>query len=243
MPSLYIPTTDAQISNAFLATLNSAPGATYLAQAKSLGVAAAAQVLINATGKTTAATLATQIVANLGVTNANAKTIAENYLVTQINAAGGTTKFGSGLIAALDLFAGLSSDATFGAAASAYIDKVNSAVTYSNVSTNTSTDLSVLAAAVSSTGATAGSTFTLTTSADEFSPTAAGSAKTTSGDDTFNAGAGRLQSGDSINGGAGNDTLNITLASGAAPIVQNVETINVSMRMDVGQHLQIPLLI
>jgi len=232
MASLYIPTTDAQISNAFLATLNAAPGATYLAQAKSLGVAAAAQVLINATGKTTAATLATHIVANLGITDANAKTIAENYLVTQINAAGGTTKFGSGLITALDLFAGLTSDAVFGTAANAYIDKVNSAVTYSNVSTNTSTDLSVLAAAVSSTGATAGSTFTLTTNADEFSPSASGSSKTTTGDDTFNAGSGRLQSTDSVNGGAGSDTLNITLVSGAAPIVQNIETINITMRYD-----------
>jgi hypothetical protein len=233
MPSLYIPTTDAQISNAFLATLNAAPGATYLAQAKSLGVAAAAQVLINATGKTTAATLATQIATNLGLTG-NAKTIAENYLVTQINAAGGTTKFGAGLVSALDLFAGLQSDATFGTAATTYVDKVNSAVTYSNVSTNTSTDLSVLAAAVSSTGATVGTTFTLTTSADEMSPTASGSSKTTSGDDTFNAGSGRLQSTDSINGGAGNDTLNITLVSGAAPIVQNVETINITLRYDGG---------
>jgi len=75
-------------------------------------------------------------------------------------------------------------------------------------------------------------TFTLTTSADEFSPSASGSAKTTSGDDTFNAGSGRLQSTDSINGGAGNDTLNITLVSGAAPIIQNVETINIAMRYD-----------
>jgi len=229
MPSLYIPTTDAQISNAFLATLNAAPGATYLAQAKSLGVAAAAQVLINATGKTTAATLATQIATNLGLTG-DAKTIAENYLVTQINAAGGTTKFGAGLVTALDFFAGLRSDATFGTAASTYVDRVNSAVTYSNVSTNTSTDLSVLASAVSSTGATAGSTFTFTTSADEFLPTSTGTSQTTSGNDTFNAGAGRLNSTDNVNGGAGTDTLNATLDAAVAPVIANVEVLNLSMR-------------
>jgi len=227
--SLYLPTTDAQISNAFLATLNAAPGATYLAQAKSLGVAASAQVLINATGKTTAATLATQLVSNLGITG-TAATTAESYLVTQINAAGGVSKFGSGLITALDLFAGLTNDATFGTFATTYVNKVNSSVTYSNVSTNTSTDLTVLASAVSSTGATAGSTFTLTTAADEFLPTSSGTAKTTNSDDTFNAGAGRLNTNDNLDGGSGNDTLNATLDAAVAPVIKNVETLNLTMR-------------
>lgn len=81
----------------------------------------------------------------------------------------------------------------------------------------------------SSSGAT-GSTFLLTTDADEFSPYSTGIYKTTSNNDTFMAGAGRLGNNDYIDGGAGTDTVNITLASGAAPIIQNVEVVNLTMR-------------
>ena len=81
------------------------------------------------------------------------------------------------------------------------------------------------------TGTTTTTSFTLTTSADTINTTSTVSTtKTTSNADTIEAGAGRLGSDDSIDGGGGNDILNITLASGAAPIVRNVETVNISLR-------------
>ena len=76
----------------------------------------------------------------------------------------------------------------------------------------------------------AGSTFTLSTSADTLNPTSTGTSQTTTGDDTITGGSGRLGSDDSVDGGAGNDILNITVATGAAPIIQNVETVNVTTR-------------
>ncbi len=71
---------------------------------------------------------------------------------------------------------------------------------------------------------TTGSTFTLTTGVDAFQPTAsAATSQTTAGNDTINGviqGAGTtgttVQPGDFIDGGAGTDTLSITVAGAAA---------------------------
>jgi len=81
-----------------------------------------------------------------------------------------------------------------------------------------------------SSGGVTGSTFLLTTNADEFSTISTGVYKTTSNDDLFLAAAGRLNTNDYIDGGAGNDTLNVTLDAAVAPVITNVENINVTLR-------------
>jgi hypothetical protein len=50
-----------------------------------------------------------------------------------------------------------------------------------------------------------------------------------SGDDTFIAGAGALETGDAVNGGAGSDTLSATYTASVTimPSVSNIETVNV----------------
>lgn len=67
-----------------------------------------------------------------------------------------------------------------------------------------------------------GTTFTLTSNPDSFTGT--------SNNDTFNATNTTLSIADSLNGGAGTDTLNVTLAGAASPIVTlaNIENINIS---------------
>ena len=91
--------------------------------------------------------------------------------------------------------------------------------------------LSTVKSNVTSTGST-GSTFTLTTGTDVLTPDQADSTKkTTGGDDVFRGdlAAGDLASADTIDGGAGNDTLNALLnATAAAPVLKNIEKIVVS---------------
>ncbi|WP_460451311.1 DUF4214 domain-containing protein [Alsobacter sp. SYSU BS001988] len=110
------------------------------------------------------------------------------------------------------------------------------------ISTTAPTDAAVDAAIAgivtqsSTGGGTAGQTFTLQASAagaagDTFTPTNSVTAnQTTAGDDTFRADAvaDSLQTVDTIDGGAGNDTLNasFTAAATVKPVVSNVETIN-----------------
>lgn len=81
-----------------------------------------------------------------------------------------------------------------------------------------------------SSGGVTGSTFLLSTNADEFSPYSTGIYKTTSNDDSFLAGAGRLGTNDYVDGGAGNDTLSVSLDAAVAPVITNVETIDITMR-------------
>lgn len=141
-------------------------------------------------------------------------------------------------------------DASYGAARTMMDNKVTVAEYYTYTKGGSSTDIVVLAdvletvtndaatvtAAQTSidtggTGSvTTGQTYTLTTNADEFSPNAAGSYQTTSYDDTFNAGSGRMGSDDSVDGGLGNDVLNVTISTAAAPIIKNIETINITTR-------------
>lgn len=87
--------------------------------------------------------------------------------------------------------------------------------------------------------ATEGLTFTLAAGApgDAFLPTSAVAAnKTTAGDDTFRAvSAVSLETTDVIDGGAGNDTLNIAagalVVAGAAPVLKSIETINITSNL------------
>ena len=70
------------------------------------------------------------------------------------------------------------------------------------------------------TGAT--TTTNLTTSADEFTGG--------TGNDTYVAAVGRLTTDDQINGGAGHDVLEASLNASAAPVISNVEQLNISFR-------------
>jgi len=128
------------------------------------------------------------------------------------------------------------SDATYGKAASQLANKVSVAQYYTETLSGNSTVLSTLQGTVSTvndtaasvtaantantSGGGAGSTFTLTTAID----TVPGA----SGNDTIVGTNTSLTTGDNINGGLGTDTLNVTMAGAAAPIVtlNGVENVN-----------------
>jgi hypothetical protein len=225
MPTFFINTDDARISNAFVATLGAAPGATYLAQVKAFGLTNSVNAMINATGKTTAADLATVITGNLGLTGA-AATAGQGYL-TSVTFAGASSTWAANLMSTLDLFTTLQNDATYGTAASAYVARINSAVAYSATAANNSTDLNVLASAIGSAGSTGTAVaFTLTTNLDR--PTLS------AGDDVVGGSNTTLQSFDIIAGGNGNDTLSVALGasySGGATIT-SIENLVVSATAD-----------
>lgn len=83
--------------------------------------------------------------------------------------------------------------------------------------------LSATLTSIVETGGVSGNTYTLTTGADDVTGT--------SGNDTFTAGAGKLSSSDVLDGGAGRDTLSVSLLSEtAAPSLRNIEQIDVSFR-------------
>jgi S-layer protein len=139
-PAFYFGSTNEQINGLFIATFGVPSGSTYLAAANSLGLTQTAQILINATGQTTAAGFASLLQTQLGLTDINSY----NYIVGQINAAGGLSHSGATLVTMLNLFAGLTADPVYGSAASAYVSNLEAATAYSLVPANNSTDLSGL---------------------------------------------------------------------------------------------------
>jgi len=223
MPTFFLNTDSFKASNAFVATLNAAPGATYLAQINAVGLSTAANAMLDAMAATTAAGKATAIAANLGLTGA-AATGAESYL-TSVTFTGAASTWGAKLLAALDLFTTLQNDATYGTAATAYVARVNTAVSYSSVATNNSTDLSTLASAIGSSGSTgAGLTITLTDAANN--AVGAGGNDTISG--VIIQASGTLTSSDTIDGAGGTDTFNIritdaTAGQSVAPSISGIE--------------------
>lgn len=137
------------------------------------------------------ATVAASVAAKLGLTG-NALTSGTAYITAQLNASAAGAR-GAVISTILDLFAGLTADATYGAAATAWNAKVDAASVYKG------TDNIAIGA---------GTTYQLSVGLDDV----VGSA----GADMFNARVGQnangeqtnqLATGDSINGGAGNDTL------------------------------------
>lgn len=229
MPNVYFPTEDTRISNAFLATLGAAPGATYLAQAKSYGLGNAVNLMMQATGQTTASGLATVIASNLGLTGA-AATAGQAYL-TSVTFAGSQANWAANLLATLDLFcsAGVQADAVYGAAATAYVNRVNTAAIYSADPQHTSTDLAILRAAV---GAPDTSTFTLTTSMD----VAASNLFTSNRALVPGTGyVNTLDDEDILTGTGTNPTLNVAFgaendisdAANVQPTLNNIQTVNV----------------
>ena len=171
-------------------------------------------------GSVPTATVAATVATNLGLTGA-ALTSGAAYIAGQLNAAAANAR-GEVIANILNLFAGMASDATFGAAASAWNAKVDAAATYTG-STNVAMGFSVGQAA----------TITLTGEAENI--TALGI------DNTFNSSpisvtvfgmTGFMDSyiGDTLDGGEGNDTLNMVVSSGGAFTSSNIENINITVK-------------
>jgi S-layer protein len=170
-------------------------------------------------GNVANATVAASVAANLGLTG-DALASGTAYITAQLNGAAAGAR-GAVISNILDLFAGLASDATFGAAATAWNAKVDAANAYTGAANVTI-------------GSTAGqgSAFTLTTGVDSFAGTA--------GNDSFNAvlsgtaASNTFNSFDNIAGGTGTDTLNIAsdvtgeFAMPASLTVSGMEVVNLS---------------
>jgi trimeric autotransporter adhesin len=187
-------------------------------------------------GSVANATVATAIATNLGLTG-DALTSGAAYVEAQLNAAAAGAR-GAVISNILDLFAGLASDATFGAAATAWNTKVDSATAYTGA-TNV---------AIGSTVGV-GTAFTLTTNIETINGGAGDDV--ISGAIVYSAGAedgSTLNSGDSIVGGAGTDTLRIAIsgsnvaADTHTPMLSGIERILVaSNETDATDNLTIDL--
>lgn len=143
-------------------------------------------------GGLSTATVATTFATNLGLTGA-ALTAGVAYVEGQLNAVAAGAR-GAVISNILNLFAGLASDATFGAAATAWNAKVDAAAAYTG-----SANVAI------GTVVTSDIVFALTTSTDTFNGGA--------GNDTVSGNQLTFAAGDILNGGAGTDTLSITNTS------------------------------
>lgn len=179
-------------------------------------------------GSTAASSVATTIAGNLGLTG-TASTEAIAYLTGLIGAAAPGTQ-GQVIADALNGFAQLTADATFGTFATAYENQVANADAYSLNTANTSNEAF---SNISTT--TPGKTFTLTTGVDSFTGSA--------GPDTYNATLGTsatLNAFDKLVAGAGTDTLNVvdsTAGAFAMPVsttLSGFETVNLSRAAAAG---------
>ena len=151
------------------------------------------------------------LVANLGIPEAG-KEEAVAYVVGKLGAADASTH-GQVISSILSDFAGLSSHAVFGAAASAWNNKVATAVAYTGAD-----DLAV--------GTVVGGSFTLTTGTDTIIGTAGNDVIT--GTDTSSTTTDQYQDADRVvdSSTTDSDTYNLTLVAAATPQVVNVETVN-----------------
>jgi len=164
-------------------------------------------------GTKTTATVAATVAANLGLTG-DALTQGVAYITAQLNAAAPGAR-GAVIANTLSLFAGLASDATFGAAATAWNTKVDAAAAYT-----AATDVAI-GTVVATT-----SIFTLTSGVNSFT----GSAAADSFDASLISGAQTWQSSDALVGGAGADTLTATLISSVTPTTMSgIEVVNATV--------------
>jgi S-layer protein len=148
-------------------------------------------------GTTATSSVAATVATNLGLTG-TLLTTAETYITGVLNAAAPGTQ-GAAISGILDQFAGLTSDATWGTAATAWEGKVGNALLYSQNTADTSFG------SISTTSSTTpGQTFTLTSGIDHFIGGPAGN-------NTFNASASTFSALDTLSGGGGTgNVLNIT---------------------------------
>lgn len=187
------------------------------------GFDAVANEVFNADfGTQTNNAVAQTVANNLGLTgNANAEAVA--YVEAQLNAAAAGTR-GAVVMNALNLFAGLTSDATFGAAATAFEGKVANAILYSNRAENVQHG--------SFAGIAGTNVLELTTGFDKLTGT--------SGDDLFQGfsvgNVNTLDDGDVLDGGNGNDKLFadvVELANTITPRTNSIE--HASFRVQFNQ--------
>jgi len=166
-------------------------------------------------GSVPTASVATVVATNLGLSG-QAATDGAAYITAILNQTAPASR-GTAIQGILNLFAGLTADKTYGAAATAWNAKVEAATS------NTSDADTTFGASVG-----LGKTFTLTTNTDNWVGSAA--------NDTFsapladNGATNTILSSDSIDGGAGVDTLNATLSGVTNTLlmnnVTNVEKLN-----------------
>ncbi len=165
-------------------------------------------------GGATTASVATTVATNLGLTG-DALTSGAAYVEAQLNAAAAGAR-GQVISSIVNLFANLSADATFGAAATAWNAKVAIAAAYTGAAN----------VAVGTVVAVGNQTFALTTGSNTFTGS--------TGNDTFDAGlsTGSLQtlnSGDRLDGGEGEDELFAVINGSATPSsISSIETISVA---------------
>jgi len=167
--------------------------------------------------KSTDLAVATTLVTNLGLSSVAGLA---NWVAAQLTAAGAANK-GAKVVSLLNDFAGMTADTTYGAQATAFNTKVDAALAASQ---KTGAVAGVFADA--GTVAVANATFTLTSGVDTGAAFTGGA-----GNDTFTANNAALGTLDSIDGGAGTNTLNIT-DSVSIPALNitatNIQTVNVT---------------
>jgi hypothetical protein len=158
-------------------------------------------------GSATTAAVAASVSTNLGLTGA-AATSATDYITAVLNSTPAASR-GAAISGVLNLFANLTADATFGAAATAYNAKVTTAASYTGANN-----------VVAGTSVAANTPFT--TNVDALIGTA--------GNDTFAGTTENFSVLDSVDGGAGVDLLRLSLTADypAGAAVTNIEQISVS---------------
>jgi len=168
-------------------------------------------------GTQTTASVAASVAANLGLTG-TALTDGAAYITAALNAAPASAR-GQVISDILNLFSTLTANATYGAAAAAWNTKVALAVSYTGAG-----DVAIVAGA-----SPVGQVFTLSSGVDTVPGTA--------GDDAINTTTANLNPFDSINGGAGVDTLNIddtatgALASFSGVTLSGIEKITLNSKL------------
>lgn len=241
MPALNLPTNLALVEAWAGALYGSAVGQTTMAQVNSDIVSyGGLNNTLNAYytagfGSMTTIAIGNLVAANVGLTGAQATTGA-SIITATLNAAAPSAR-GTVVLNLLNTFAGLTADATWGVAATAWNTAVNTAITY-NGSNATDNSLAIAATTVATQTTAANlaaaqalnKTITLTSGADVLTAGA--------GNDTFNAlystaGGMTLQGTDTLDGGAGTDVLNVQIGvtgvTGVASMV-NIETVSANFQ-------------
>ena len=172
--------------------------------------------------KSTDLAVATTLLANLGLAG---QAGLDAWVAAQLTAAGAANK-GAKIVSLLNDFAGLASDATWGTYATAFNTNVDAALAASQKTGSVEAKFES-AGSVASTAAT----FTLTTGIDKGTSFTGGA-----GNDTFNATVATIGTSDSLDGGAGTDSLVIddTVAVTALPTTTSIEKVTVTSTGAVG---------
>lgn len=216
-------TNEVQVARLVKALYNAAPGYTFMTNfsgyAAAKGLNGLAEGLVADFAANDNATLAAAVATNVGLTG-DALAVATAYLQGQFEYYG-AAKRGQVILDAVNGLSNLTADTTYGAAATAFNDTIATSVAYSSNSSNNSTTLATLQAAI----VPSGSTIALTSGTDNAAGTAYGDTFT----GTMNS---TLTDIDRVSGSTGTDTFKITLGSVTTAVVPlaitDVETIRLT---------------